>query len=305
MTQAQLLQNLSVPSGKIDMVLDTDAFNEIDDQFAIAYMLRSSDKLNVKGIYAAPFHNSKSSSPKDGMEKSYDEIIKILKLAGHEDKISMVKKGSESYLPDEKTPVQSEAALDLIEKAKMYSPENPLYVAAIGAITNVASAIIMHPSICDNIVIVWLGGNATWAEHTAEFNMVQDIAAARVIFGCGAPFVQLPCTGVVDSFKTTEPELSYWLKGKNELSDYLIENTVHEASSYAEGKVWSRVIWDVTAIGWLLNDDNRFMKSRIIHTPIPEYDSHYAYDESRPFMQYVYHIDRDMLFGDLFKKLAM
>lgn len=304
MTQAQLLQNLSVPKGKIDMVLDTDAYNEIDDQYAISYMLKSSDKLNVKGIYAAPFYNSKSSSPKDGMEKSYDEIIKILELTGCRDKISLVKKGSENYLPDENTPVHSEAAKDLVEKAKMYSPEKPLYVAAIGAITNIASAIISDPSICENIVIVWLGGNATWAENTAEFNMQQDIAAARVIFGCGAPLVQLPCTGVVDSFTTTEPELNYWLKGKNELADYLVANTVREASSYAAGKVWSRVIWDVTAIGWLLNDDDCFMKARLIHTPIPEYDHRYAYDESRPFMQYVYKINRDVLLGDLFKKIT-
>ena len=41
MTIAERLKNLSVPEGKIDVVLDTDAYNEIDDQFAIAYMLRS------------------------------------------------------------------------------------------------------------------------------------------------------------------------------------------------------------------------------------------------------------------------
>ena len=48
MIQAQLLKNLEVPTGKIDVILDTDAYNEVDDQYAIAYMLRSQDKLNVK-----------------------------------------------------------------------------------------------------------------------------------------------------------------------------------------------------------------------------------------------------------------
>lgn len=303
MTQAQLLKNLEVPKGKIDVVLDTDAYNEIDDQYAIALMLRSADKLNIKGIYAAPFHNHKSSSPQDGMEKSYDEILKILKLAGAEDKISLVKKGSDRYLPDEETPVESEAARALVALAKEYSPEKPLYVVAIGAITNVASAILMDKSICENIVIVWLGGNATWAAHNAEFNLVQDIAAARIIFGCGAPFVQLPCTGVVDSFRTSGPELERWLVDKNPLADYLARNTIAEAESYAKGNAWTRVIWDVTAVAWLLNEDNRYMKSRIIHAPIPEYDNRYAYDEARHFIQYVFEIDRDMLFTDLFKKL--
>ena len=40
-------KNLSVPEGKIDVLLDTDTFNEVDDQFALAYMLASYDKLNV------------------------------------------------------------------------------------------------------------------------------------------------------------------------------------------------------------------------------------------------------------------
>ena len=39
MTQEQLFKNLNRPEGKIDVVLDTDAYNEIDDQFAIAYAL--------------------------------------------------------------------------------------------------------------------------------------------------------------------------------------------------------------------------------------------------------------------------
>ena len=51
---------LHLPKGMVDVVLDTDTYNEVDDQFALAYMLCSGDKLNVKGISAAPFHNSRS-----------------------------------------------------------------------------------------------------------------------------------------------------------------------------------------------------------------------------------------------------
>ena len=58
---------LDWPAGRVDAVLDTDAFNEVDDQFAIAYMLRSSDKINTKGIYAAPFFNNRSRSPVVGL----------------------------------------------------------------------------------------------------------------------------------------------------------------------------------------------------------------------------------------------
>ena len=300
MTNEQRLKNSAVPEGKIDVVLDTDTYNEIDDQFALAYLLRSDDKLDTKAIYAAPFFNQHSESPADGMEKSYEEIKKVLALMGEERRVF---KGSDRYLPDENTPVPSPAAEDLIERARLYSPEKPLYVVAIGAITNVASALIKAPEIAENIVIVWLGGNARHYHDTKEFNMQQDIAAARVVMNSGAPFVQLPCMGVVSTFTVSAPELEYWLKDKNPLADYLARNTIKEAEAYASGKPWTRVIWDVTAVAWLINDKNRFMLSRIEKTRLPSYDHHYEEKDTGTDMRYVYHIWRDTLMEDLIKKL--
>ena len=95
MTAEQRIKNLSVPAGPVDVVLDTDTYNEIDDQFALAYLLRSTEKLNTKAIYAAPFFNQHSEGPADGMERSYEEIKKILTLMGEE---YPVFKGSDRYL---------------------------------------------------------------------------------------------------------------------------------------------------------------------------------------------------------------
>lgn len=304
MTQEQLLKNLQVPTGPIDVILDTDTYNEIDDQFALAYMLSYPERLRVKGICAAPFFNANSSSPADGMQKSYEEILKLLKFAGKENLNNIVYKGSECWLPDETTPVISDAAKFMADLADKYTPENPLYIVAIGAITNVASALLLNPSMKDNIVLVWLGGNAHHVNNSKEFNMMQDVAAARIVFGCGTPLVQLPCVGVVSSFSTSRYELEHWLIGKNPLSTYLAENTIQEAETYAKGTAWTRIIWDVTAVAWLLNDNDRFMQSSLVHTPIPEYDHHYGFDNSRQFMRYVTYINRDALFTDLFERLT-
>lgn len=304
MTHEQLLKNLQVPAGPIDVVLDTDTYNEIDDQFALSYLLRSGEKLTVKALCAAPFFNDNSTSPEDGMERSYREIFNLLHLAEREDLNPIVFEGSRTYLPDERTPVDSPAARELVRLAKDYSPEKPLYVVAIGAITNVASALLMDPAIKDNIVIVWLGGHALEWPETGEFNLMQDVAAARVVFGCGAPVVQLPCMGVVDHFYATGPELRYWLGGKNALCDYLVAHTEEAANAYAAGKVWSRVIWDVTAVGWLLNDGNRLMEGRIIPAPLPQYDNHYSIDFTRHPSCYVWCIHRDALMQDLVEKLT-
>lgn len=301
MDYAQRMKNISVPSGPVDVVLDTDAYNEIDDQFAISYLLRSGEKLHTKAIYAAPFLNSRSDSPADGMRKSYAEILKLLKLAGENIDVF---KGSETFLQDEKTPFLSEAANDLAERVKYYSPENPLYVVSIGAITNIASAILLNPKVAERTVVVWLGGHALHFHDTKEFNMYQDVAAARVVMASGVPFVQLPCQGVVSSFTVSGPELNFWLKGKNPLADYLAENAIEAAEAYAKGRAWSRCLWDVTAVAWLLNDKDRFMLSRIIPTPLPSYDNLYTLQPNGTPMRYVYHIHRDALLNDLIEKLA-
>lgn len=303
METISLIKNLEHPGkqARVDMVLDTDAYNEVDDQYAISYMLSNRGRLNVKAIYAAPFSNIRSDGPCDGMEKSYDEIKKVLSLIGGAEGIQ-VYKGSAGYLPDEKTPVASPAAEHLAGLAMEYSMDKPLYVAAIGAITNIASAIIINPKIIDNIVVIWIGGNALHWPETREFNMVQDIAAARVVFGCGVPLVQLPAMGVLSAFTVSEADLNAWLVGKNKICDYLTGITIRDSSDGAQGKPWTRVIWDVAAIAWLV--DGRFFLERLERSPIPEYDGHYAHDCTRHFIKYVYHVNRDELAADLFGKLV-
>ena len=300
MNEAQLRKNLTLPAGPVDVVLDTDAFNEIDDQFAIAYLLRSGEKLRTKAIYAAPFYNGKSTGPADGMEKSHCEILKLLNLMGERREVY---RGADAFLTDESTPVVSPAAEDLAQRAEAYSPEKPLYVVAIGAITNMASAILLNPKVAENTVVVWLGGHARHYHDTKEFNMAGDVAAARVVMGSGVPFVQLPCGGVVSEFAVSGPELEHWLVGKNPLADYLAKNTIQAAETYAKGKPWTRVIWDVTAVAWLLNEDNRFLNHRIVPVMLPGYDGQYQeLLEGHP-MCYVYRVCRDALMEDLFRKI--
>lgn len=302
MEESQLIRNLQVPERPVDVVLDTDAYNEIDDQFAIAYLLKAPD-LNPAALYAAPFFNDRSSDPEDGMEKSYREIKKILSLMQTEQEVF---KGSRTYLPDENTPVVSPAAEDLCERAMHYTSENPLYVVAIGAITNIASALLMKPEIAERIVIIWLGGNARHCAHNKEFNLMQDVAAGRVVMQSEAPFVQLPCDGVVSEFRISKQELLYWLADKNPTADYLARNAIREAERYAsETEPWTRVIWDVTAVAWLRNKQNRFMESRLVPTELPEYDHRWGRNPDGKPMRYVYQIHRDRLMNDLIKVLTV
>lgn len=301
MDESTRIQRMRFPDHPVDVVMDTDTFNEIDDQFALAYMLKSQEKLKVKAINAAPFFNSHSTSPEDGMLRSYDEILHVLKLLGMKQFNNSVYQGSSTFLFDEKNPVESPAARNLVKLAHQQDAEKPLYIIALAAITNIASALLIDPSIREKIVVVWLGGNSYTWPNNKEFNLFQDIAAARVVFDSGVPVIQLPCMGVVSELRTTGPELRFWLKDENAFCDYLVDITYKEALLNNQGDYWSRAIWDVAAVAWLL--DEKFEQSRLEASPICQYDNHYSFDHCRPLIRYVYWVDRDRIFADLFTKL--
>ncbi len=294
-----------LPDGPIDVVLDTDTYNEADDQFALSYLFLSPEKLRPAAVYACPFHNSRSSSPEEGMELSYEEILRLLGLLRRDDFTDRVFKGSRRYLPDEHTPVPSEAASDLIARSRAYTKERRLWVVAIGCLTDIASALLMDPTLKDRIALVWLGGHSFLWEDTKEFNMRQDIPAARAALLSGVPFVQLPCRGVVSEFRTTGPELAHWIGGRNPLCDHLIEGMEQKVLRTTQlSAAWSRPIWDVTAVGWLLNAGNRFMKDRFEPAVLPDSSGQYEKTPQDFHIRRVWFIDRDPLMQDLFQKLA-
>jgi purine nucleosidase len=292
------ITQLKPPTGKIRMVLDTDTYNEVDDQFALAYAVLSPEKIDLEAIYAAPFKNSRSKSAADGMEKSYEEILRLLKFMG-KSADNYAFKGSDSYLQDVSKPIESDATKDLIARAMASSPEDPLYVVPIGCITNIASAILIEPKIIKNIIVVWLGGNSLNWPHQHEFNLQQDVLAAQVVFNSGVPFVVMPTQPVVSHLQTTIPELKYYLEGKNELSDYLY-NIVAE---YSGGRMaWSKVIWDVSAVAWLISPS--WIPTDLVHSPILTDQVTFSVDHSRHFIRMATSLNRDAIFKDLFTKLT-
>jgi len=278
------------------IILDTDTYNEIDDQFALAYAMLSKDKVDLLSVNAAPFLNSRSTSAADGMEKSYNEIFRIMKLVDPDANIP-VYRGSASFLANKETPVESPACDNIINT--VMNSDELVYIVAVGAITNVASAIIKCPEIVNRTVVIWLGGHALHWQDTREFNLKQDVAAAQIVLDSGVPFVQIPCNGVCTEFSTTIPELEYYLRGKNELCDYLVD-IVRSYTKKPYG--WSKVVWDVTAVAALV--DPKALDMVIIPTPILTNDCHYAKDDARHPFIYVRRIRRDPIYADLFEKLA-
>lgn len=281
------------------MVLDTDAYNEVDDQFAVAYAMKSPDRLRVEALYAAPFHNARSSGPGDGMERSHEEILRLLSRMGMAAG-GLVHRGSTAWLPDWGHPCRSAAAQDLVDRAMAVREDGePLYVVAIGAVTNVASAILLEPEIIRRIVIVWLGGNPVHFRQNREFNLMQDIPSSRLVFDCGVPLVHIPCLGVASHLLTTVPELERHLSGKNALCDYLVETVkAHHEDHFA----WAKEIWDVSTVGYLVNPD--WVPTCLDHSPVVTDQLTWSVDRCRHMIRSAYYLRRNPIFADLFRKIA-
>jgi purine nucleosidase len=306
------LEKLTPPKGKVRMVIDTDTYNEIDDQFAVVHALLSPEKLSVEGIYAAPFFNHRSTDPGNGMELSYEEILRLLDRLDMPSK-GFVHRGSNGFLVDYDHPYTSDAVNDLIERAM--SSDEPLYVVAIGALTNIASAILIEPKIIERIILVWLGGNALHWPHTTEFNLCGDVLASRLIFDCGIPLVLIPCAGVTTHLRTTVSEIDQYVQGQGAIGDFLAKRFKEYSDDHFG---WSKEIWDVVAIAYMINAD--WVLSFITSSPMiaqqppankpgknpypwEKYHLTWSFDQTRHPIRCAYYLERDPIFRDLFEKL--
>ncbi len=287
--------NIHHTDEKVDVILDTDAFNEQDDQFAIAQTMLSSEKINLIAITAAPFSN-KRADVATGLELSYQEAVKVRDLVDPASEIPVFR-GSTKYLPDKNTPVDSEAARYIIEAANKASDR--IYIIAIGCLTNVASAILMQPDIVSRAAVIWLGGHSYQFPDPREFNLKQDIPAAQIVFASGIPLVQIPAGGVTDHLTTTVPELKEYIDGKNAIGTYLTDLIRYITKDKYAG---SKVIWDIAGAAYLTVPSG--MTRIIQHTPILTDDGYFVNNDAGEYMVYVKGIKRDPIFADLFSKIS-
>ena len=247
------------------------------------------------------------------MEKSHDEILHLLARLDLSPE-NFAYRGSTGFLADYEHPYASAAVDDLIARA--LNADEPLYVIAIGALTNIASAILIEPKIIEKIVVVWLGGNALHWPNTIEFNLSGDVLATRLVLDCGVPLVLIPCQGVTTHLRSTVSEIEQYVQGQGAIGDFLAETF----KGYSDNHFgWSKEIWDVVTIAYFIDAD--WIPSNIVSSPIisqqtagdvRNQDPHswykhpltWSFDQRRHQIRCAYYMQRDPIFQDLFTKLA-
>ena len=218
-SEATRLQRLRPPTRRVRMVLDTDTYNETDDQFAVVHALLSPERLAVEAIYAAPFYNQRCDGPGHGMELSYQEILRLLERLGRSPD-GFAFRGSTGYLDPGGEPRASAAVRDLIARGLASPADDPLYVVAIGAITNVASALLTAPALAEKIVVVWLAatpstGPIPTSSTCARTRRLPHPARLR------RALVLIPCMGVTSHLRTSVPEIERHVEPHGALGAFL------------------------------------------------------------------------------------
>jgi inosine-uridine nucleoside N-ribohydrolase len=289
------------------VLIDTDAKNEADDQFAIIHALLT-PAFDVRGIIATHFGHDRV---KDSMQASYDEMMRVLHYSGFEGKVkavkgapTMLRKEGEGFFSPIK-PVDSEGVRTIIDEAMKTPDGEYLYLGVLGPLTNVASALMIEPRIERKIIVVWNGGSI-YPDGGPEFNLVNDIIAANCLMKSKVELWQVP-TRVYGMPRVGLAEMQYKVQPCGAIGDYLFRQTLEFFEEMQSHPVWPKPesldICDLTVIG-LLMEDHRYCYSYI---PAPHITDEMYYinsSETRPIRVYT-DIDARYILEDFFCKLAI
>jgi len=327
MKRKEILQRLgyTVPENKKKrVIIHTDIKNEADDHFAVMHHILT-PYVEVEGIIAGHFEYYpelyhamalKKNIKMDTsffqvgatMEMSYQEVIKLLELAEIDDipvyKGSCVAIKNRNELPD------SEGA-DFIIKAALSDDPRPIYLALMGNITDLAIAYLKEPKIAEKIIAVWIGG-ADYPTGGKEFNMRQDIEAARIIFESPMEVWQVPA-GTYRTMEISFAELVKHVRPCGAIGEYLCQqmfdfNDKTAAASGAElrdfphGETW--VIGDNPTLSVLLQS----AKLKCWHTekaPLLNDDLTYAPNPKGKDIRVYDLIDTRLSISDFYAKMEL
>ncbi len=286
--------------GKINVILDTDITNEIDDQFALVYLLKSLKNIKLEAITLAPFSQNRFSefkSLEDNFKLSYDCTIKILDMMNLKKYMKVIYKGGD-FIKNSKD--MNDASLKMVEIARK---NEKTIIIAIGAISNVAKALLFAPDIIPKVEVVWLGGHSFLQDKNDEYNFRQDVEAVRAVLNSKVKLTVIPCKNVAEVLSVTIYELEHFIKNKSEIGKFLYEITANMKDRKKEiKKENAKVIWDISAVAYVINP-GWFNVTRVSPPKILD-DLSYQMTKNKHKLNVVNHINRNEIFNDFYTKMG-
>ena len=274
-----------------NIILDTDLYNEIDDQIALAYVLKSKDALNLEAVTIAPFTKGQYNT-KTSIDKSYEVAKKIFKMCNEEND-EIIFKGATEYFTNDSDQT-NDAVNKIIEIAKK---NDKTYILSIGCITNIALAIKKEPSIIKKIEVIWLGTNFLFMKNN-DFNFRQDVEAVRYVFDSKVKITIIPTYPVSYGLMISKYELESRIRNANELCNYFCDIFTDD---YGTEEI-RRVIWDISVVAYMINEE--WFKTMEISCPKIKEDTSFKLTKFRHKIKFVQRLDSNKIYDDLFSKIT-
>lgn len=296
----------TVPENKkVRVIVHTDCKNEADDQYAVAHHLMT-PRFDIKGLVAGHFWKNPQEYGELGTAKaSYDEIIKVMELMGVKDRYP-VRLGAPRGLENEHTPIDSEGVRLIIEEA-MCEDDRPLYIACQGAVTDVASALLIKPEIAERMTVIWIGGG-DYPKGGFEFNLMMDIHAVNVIFSSKVPVWQVPMS-LYKVMAVSLAELQLKVRPCGEIGRYLFEQMTafnQYAAKYnmawPHGEIWG--LGDQGTIAVLMEELEKVSYDLVPAPRIAE-DMTYIHEQDNREIRVYHYLDARLTLEDFFAKLTL
>ena len=216
-----------VPREKeVRVIILSDVANEADDHAAIVQTLLT-PVFDVRGLVAVHFDADLS------MERSLEEGRKVLEA---------LKAPAGIVLPGAKGKDDtSSPGADLICREAMRDDVRPLFVLALGALTDVRIALEMDPAVRDRFTLIWIGGEG-YPSGGWEYNLSRDAESARKVFSEVKELWQIP-RPVYSAMGITLSELYARLRGKGAAADLILDRILAwnmlPAGAYRSGDAWT------------------------------------------------------------------
>ncbi|NLI61377.1 MAG: nucleoside hydrolase [Clostridiales bacterium] len=295
------MYKFNVPKEKqVRVIVDTDAKNEADDQYAIVHALLT-PKFNIKGIVASHFGTRRT---RTSMEESYEECVKLLDLMEPTGKVDVLR-GAKEAIVSEREYEFSEGARRIVDEALSDDPSK-LFVVFLGPITNLACAYLHNPEIAGKLTAIWIGG-APYPEGGSEFNLSNDIEAARIIMKSDIELWQVP-TNAFSRIVTSLAELQDKVYPCGKVGKYLFEQMVEfntaivgHYEGWPHGESWT--LGDSAVIGLMLDPHDYAWTMR--EAPLIDEDMKYHFDGNGRQIRVYHDIDSRFILEDMFAKLKI
>lgn len=279
------------------MIINTDAKNEADDQFAIVHGLLT-PMFDLRGLISAHFGTRRTDQSLQESRAEIELLLDLMELTG----TVPIADGAAAAIPDEQTPVDSPGAQLIIEESRQAGVDDPLYVAFLGPLTDMASAILLDPDIVQRpVVVIWIGGHPYGGLETqsSEFNLSNDIAAANVVFDSGITLWQVP-SNVYSQVSVGYAELEHRLGDAGRLGRYLVDQVKEFNERYNREPIESRSLGDSPAIALMLY--SRGGTFRLQPSPRFDSDGRYVPGAGHP-VRVCESVDVRFLLEDMFVKI--